>query len=202
MNSSTNKWIIGIAGALLALFIVVGACLAGAAGGYLVARGQFNRELAELRRTTPAPVELPERVVPERGPAPEMPSIPSPEDFPFDFQFPEGLEQLQDLNGALLQEIVPDSPAEAAGLQPGDLITAVDGEAITPELSLADLIMEYDPGDEVTLTVVRLAGPEIAEQEIDVILGSSAGDPGQPLLGVRYAPFFMQFDLPNPRPRE
>lgn len=62
--------------------------------------------------------------------------------------------------------IWPDSPAEKAGLQEGDIVLGFDDEKITFENSLAKIIMRYNPGDEVVLKVLR------DEQEfyVDVVL--------------------------------
>ena len=49
----------------------------------------------------------------------------------------------------------PDSAAEKAGLQEGDIILEFAGEKITPENTLAKLIMEHDPGDKITLKIKR-----------------------------------------------
>lgn len=87
--------------------------------------------------------------------------------------------------GASIVEVVEDSPASAAGLQPGDLITAVDGAALDAETSLADLIGGYKPGDEVTLTVTR-ADSDGEGQELAVVLGENPDDATRPFLGVRY----------------
>lgn len=65
-------------------------------------------------------------------------------------------------------EISPaDGPAAEAGLEVGDVITAIDGEAIGGRTSLADLLYEREPGETVALTVDR----DGAEQEIEVVLG-------------------------------
>jgi S1-C subfamily serine protease len=47
------------------------------------------------------------------------------------------------------------SPAQQAGLQTGDVITAVDGQAITGSDDLASATMDRTPGTTVTLTIVR-----------------------------------------------
>jgi serine protease Do len=51
--------------------------------------------------------------------------------------------------------IVSGSPAAAAGLQPGDVITAVNGTAINASNSLSSLIDENQVGTKVNLTVIR-----------------------------------------------
>ena len=51
--------------------------------------------------------------------------------------------------------IIKDSPAEKAGLQNGDVITAVDGVKIGKAGSLSTLIGEHAAGDTVELTIIR-----------------------------------------------
>ena len=48
-----------------------------------------------------------------------------------------------------------DTPASAAGLKVGDVVTAVGGERVESALSLVAHIRERSAGDEVTLTVLR-----------------------------------------------
>lgn len=57
--------------------------------------------------------------------------------------------------------IIKDSPADKAGIQTKDIITAVNGVMIGAKGSLSTLIGEYKPGDIVQLTVIR-DGKEIA----------------------------------------
>jgi S1-C subfamily serine protease len=61
------------------------------------------------------------------------------------------------------------SPAAKAGLRDGDVIQAVNGERITANKSLADLLVEYNPGESVKLTVLRAAN----ELSLDVELGQT-----------------------------
>lgn len=51
--------------------------------------------------------------------------------------------------------IVPGSPAEAAGLRDGDIIVGLNGEPLTEESDLATLILPYEPGETITLRVLR-----------------------------------------------
>lgn len=69
--------------------------------------------------------------------------------------------------GAWISEIFEGTPAEEAGLQEGDVITAVDGDVLDEERTLGDRLYAYEEGDVVTLTVLR-DGEEI---EIEVELG-------------------------------
>lgn len=51
--------------------------------------------------------------------------------------------------------IVDGSPASRAGLQGGDIITAVDGTKISPSVGLSTLLNQKNVGDTITLTVIR-----------------------------------------------
>jgi S1-C subfamily serine protease len=51
--------------------------------------------------------------------------------------------------------VVPNSPAEKAGLREGDIITAVDGVKITALSPLDDILTQYTPGTTVALDVLR-----------------------------------------------
>jgi putative serine protease PepD len=58
-------------------------------------------------------------------------------------------------DGALVQEVAPDGPAARAGLRVGDVVTAIDGQAVESYSELIARIRAHQPGDKVTLTVVR-----------------------------------------------
>lgn len=60
--------------------------------------------------------------------------------------------------GALVQAVAPGSPAAAAGLQAGDLITGVDGSAIHGPSGLIATIAAHKPGESLTLQVERASG--------------------------------------------
>ncbi len=51
--------------------------------------------------------------------------------------------------------IFPGSAAEKAGLRERDIILEFNGEKITTENSLAKIIMKYNPGDKVSLKILR-----------------------------------------------
>jgi putative serine protease PepD len=57
--------------------------------------------------------------------------------------------------GAGIQEVTPGSAADAAGLEAGDLVTAVEDHPISGSESLVATIRSYRPGDTVSLTVLR-----------------------------------------------
>jgi serine protease Do len=65
--------------------------------------------------------------------------------------------------------IVPDSPADHAGLKSGDIITKIDNTAIDERNSLSALVNRHKVGDKVTLSVLR----DGKEQKIDLTLGAA-----------------------------
>jgi len=62
--------------------------------------------------------------------------------------------------------IFPGSVAEKAGLKEGDIILEFNGEKITTDNTLAKIIMKYNPGDKITLKILR----EGQEKIVEVIL--------------------------------
>jgi len=72
-------------------------------------------------------------------------------------------------SGALIGAVFCNEPATTAGAQAGDVITAVNGRAVTSAASLHSVIIGYKPGDSVTLTVVQPGGQQ---QSLPVKLGA------------------------------
>lgn len=58
-------------------------------------------------------------------------------------------------NGAKVMQVVPESPAEKAGIQVDDVITAVNGKEVDGREALVNTIRSFSPGQEVTLGVDR-----------------------------------------------
>jgi putative serine protease PepD len=57
--------------------------------------------------------------------------------------------------GALVVAVVNGQPADAAGLQEGDLITAVDSTPVTGASDLGGIVRDHRPGERATITVTR-----------------------------------------------
>ncbi len=83
------------------------------------------------------------------------------------------VKELQDLSvdyGALIAggesepAVIEGSAADKAGLQSGDIILEFDNKKITKDNSLAEIIKDYSPGDQVILTVLR------GEKEVNLSL--------------------------------
>ena len=60
-----------------------------------------------------------------------------------------------DQEGAFVLDVVPGSAADEAGLQAGDLIVSIDGEAVTSSDQVRDAVRDHEPGDEIELGVER-----------------------------------------------
>ena len=73
--------------------------------------------------------------------------------------------------GAFVADIVADSAAELALIEPGDVIVAIDGEPVDSPEDVARIIRSHVPGDRVDVEVVR--GEDTKELEVE--LGSRGG---------------------------
>lgn len=54
-------------------------------------------------------------------------------------------------NGARVQRVVTSGPAAAAGISPGDVITAVDNVPINGATSMTDVLVPHHPGDTIAV---------------------------------------------------
>ncbi len=90
------------------------------------------------------------------------------------------------VEGALITDVADDSPAAMAAVTVGDIVTSVNGEPVDQERTLRDRISAYEPGDVVTLTVLR-AGES---SDIEVTLGEQVDHmfmlPGMGMRGFRF----------------
>jgi putative serine protease PepD len=72
-----------------------------------------------------------------------------------------------DNSGAQVSQVLSGSPADKAGLQAGDVITAIDGKPVTTADDLTARVNTYKPGDKASLTVKRSG----STKTIDVTFG-------------------------------
>jgi serine protease Do len=78
--------------------------------------------------------------------------------------------------GALISDVNPGSPAERAGLKPGDVVTKVDDHAVADARALRLMIGELTAGRTIQLAVVR----DGIERRYPVTLGEQPSDKGDP----------------------
>jgi serine protease Do len=91
---------------------------------------------------------------------------------------------LPDIRGVLVQDFTEDSPARKAGIQPGDIIIAVDGKPVEYVGQLQQQVGFRKPGEKVKVEVARKGGVrktyEIPLQEVraprDLAAGTSNGN--------------------------
>lgn len=74
---------------------------------------------------------------------------------------------LPNSGAATIEDVRNNGPAEGAGLQPGDEVTAVDGKTIESGDALREAIDAKKPGDKITLTIKRNGN----ERTVQVTLG-------------------------------
>ena len=78
-----------------------------------------------------------------------------------------GIRVADDDAGAKVAEVTSGSTAADAGMEAGDVITAIDGQRITGADSLVATIRSYRPGDEVTITWTRGGDSQQATVTLD-----------------------------------
>jgi len=84
-----------------------------------------------------------------------------------------------DDRGALVASVEADGPAAHAGVEPGDVITSVNGEHVGNARELAIDVSQTAPGNHASLTVLRNGKP----QTLDVVVATLPND-GQPHGGI------------------
>ncbi len=75
------------------------------------------------------------------------------------------------LDGARVQEVDDGSPADQAGLESGDIVTAINGDDVTDGVELIVKIRSFAPGETVALDVER----DGESKSYDVVLGKKVG---------------------------
>jgi hypothetical protein len=78
-------------------------------------------------------------------------------------------QQKEDQKGLQVEKVIPESPAEKAGLSPGDQLVSVEGKEITKIKDIHHALEEKGWGNDITLTIIR----EGTEKKITVKLPPS-----------------------------
>jgi len=77
----------------------------------------------------------------------------------------------EDGTGALIDEVMPDTPAEDSGLEKGDIVTEVNGQRVTDGIALIVAIRTYQPGQTIEFTVRRAGDEQLVEVTLDSEVG-------------------------------
>ncbi len=94
--------------------------------------------------------------------------------------------------GALVADVYPDSPAQRAGIQSGDIVVEYDQQQVDKVASLQSMVRQTTPGNDVTVVVFR-DGEKVS---LDVKVGDMAGNneiavaedkQDQPSIGIKIA---------------
>jgi serine protease Do len=109
--------------------------------------------------------------------------------------------------GALIASVTPDSPASRAGLQEGDVVTAVNGHSVETGSDLQVIVSEDAPGSKIELDVVRNGHPEkvnltVGEYHKDQqVAANTSEESGHARLGISIADLTpdvrQQLNLPS-----
>ncbi|TAN76955.1 MAG: Do family serine endopeptidase, partial [Gallionella sp.] len=71
--------------------------------------------------------------------------------------------KLGDTKGVLITEVIRNSPADLAGLRPGDILVSIDGKAVIDWRAMLDTVANLPPGKVAPIKLIR-NGTEIALQ--------------------------------------
>jgi S1-C subfamily serine protease len=100
--------------------------------------------------------------------------------------------------GVFVADVSTDSPAAKAGIQTRDLITKVEGSAVTDPQQVADAVSRHKPGDAISVTVYRRA--DNTSTDLTVTLGQSPSDATKAYMGVSMSPAGFPRMAPPARP--
>jgi membrane-associated protease RseP (regulator of RpoE activity) len=170
-----------IAGVLVLL--AVGLAIGGAIGYRL---GTTEGAQQALANQPAAQAPAPNRQTPQDQQAPRGFSLPFGQQLPalnpggpylgvtFQMITPEiaAQEGITGTTGALVREVPAGGPAEQAGLKQGDVVIAVNGQAVDEQNDLRARVANFKPNDEITLTVVKgTANGPTDQRDVKVKLG-------------------------------
>jgi serine protease Do len=97
----------------------------------------------------------------------------------------QGLELSPSTRGALVQQVVPDAPAAKAGIEPDDVVIALNGKPVDSSGALTRGVALVPPGGKATLTLIRRGQKKdvtitVAERPESLAGAAGQGDPAEP----------------------
>lgn len=145
-------------GGLIALLLILVICLSGAVSALGLINNHLFQELRQIQPET-APLSFADESLEQ--PAPQYAGTVPPirKDLPLGisgeevspfyqryYHFPRGL---------YITDVAPGSPAESLGLQPGDILTSLDGIPVTGPASFESVLRDYRSGERIELLIFR-----------------------------------------------
>ena len=124
-----------------------------------------------------------------------------------DFELKESMN-LPDANGVLVARVQPNTPAEAAGLENGDIILEFDGKPVTSLNKFRILVAETEIGKRVSIKILRngkekMLNATLSEYPEDSIASNTHPQKSQKWLGISVseitAELMQKFDLDDNR---
>ena len=79
------------------------------------------------------------------------------------------------VSGALVSSVTPGSPADKRGVKRGDVITAVNGEAVRDNNALRNHVAQLQPGSRVELSLLRNGKPQTLTLALGELSAKEAG---------------------------
>ena len=80
---------------------------------------------------------------------------------------------LKDASGAIVSQVMPDSPASRGGLKTGDVISQLNGQNIANGSALQVAVSEMVPGTKITMGVIRDGKPDTLDLTVGQFHGNS-----------------------------
>ena len=87
---------------------------------------------------------------------------------------------LKNVQGVIVNSVMPNSPADRAGVRQGDIITALNGSTVVDSNELRNKVADTAPGTEVALSILRDGG----EQQLRAALGEVNANTAKNNLGT------------------
>ncbi|MEG8039936.1 Do family serine endopeptidase [Sphingomonas sp. LR60] len=91
--------------------------------------------------------------------------------------------------GEIIGRVEPGGPGAKAGLRAGDVVVAINGQAVTPDRTLSSLVADAAPGSTIKLDVIRdgkrqslnaVVATRPTDDQLAAINGDGEGDDGLP----------------------
>ena len=76
-------------------------------------------------------------------------------------------------HGVAVFDVDAGSPADKAGIAPGEVIAAIDGEAVTSARRASEKIRSYRAGQRVTLTLYDVVTGEVKPQKVEILFDAT-----------------------------